>query len=92
MLDLVLEKFTIKIHITIKGVVSLLCIILAVALPQLAHIAVGATAGITWLTMFLPVLLSGCLHGYSWSLGIGILSPLISYCFTTLMLGNATNF
>ena len=89
MLDAVLERFTVKIRITIKSAVSLLCIILAVALPQLAHIAVGAPAGITWLPMFLPVLLSGCLLGYAWGLGVGILSPVFSYGFTTLALGNA---
>ncbi len=89
MLDAVLKKFTLQIRITIKSAVSLLCIILAVALPQLAHITVGMSAGVTWLPMFLPVLLAGCLLGYAWGLGVGILAPVFSFAFTTLALGNA---
>ena len=42
MLDAVLERFTVKIRITIKSAVSLLCVILAVALPHVSYIDVGA--------------------------------------------------
>lgn len=49
MLDVALEKFALQTRITIKSAVSLLCIVLAVALPQLAHIAFGMSAETTWL-------------------------------------------
>ena len=89
MLDVALKRFTVKIRITIKSAVSLLCVVLAVGLPQIAHVVGGASAGATWLPMYLPVLLAGCLLGSVWGLGVGILSPLISFGFTTLALGNA---
>ena len=89
MLDAVLKRYTVKIRITVKSAVSLLCVALAVGLPQIAHIAGGASAGATWLPMYLPVLLAGCLLGSFWGLGVGIISPLASFGFTTLALGNA---
>ena len=61
---------------------------LAVVLPQLVHLVAGAQGGMQWLPMYLPVLLGGCLLGWCWGLGVGILSPLVSFCITSLA-GNA---
>lgn len=38
--------------------------------------------------MYLPVLLGGCLLGWKWGLGVGVLSPLVSFAITSLA-GNA---
>ena len=45
-----------KVRITVKTLTVLTVVILAVALPQLVHLAVGAAGGVTWLPMYLPVL------------------------------------
>lgn len=60
---------------------------LAVALPQLVHLALGAPGGVQWLPMYLPVLIGGALLGTRWGLAVGVLSPLVSFCLTTA-LGN----
>ena len=57
-------------------------------LPQLVHLVAGASGGVQWLPMYLPVLLGGCLLGWKWGLGVGILSPLVSFAITSLA-GNA---
>ena len=77
-----------KTKITIKSLVSLGIIVLAVALPQLVHLAVGAQGGMIYLPMYLPVVLGGCLLGTWWGLGIGILSPVVSFAITSIA-GNA---
>lgn len=77
-----------KTKITIKSLVSLGIIVLAVALPQLVHLAVGAQGGMIYLPMYLPVVLGGCLLGAWWGLGIGILSPVVSFAITSIT-GNA---
>ena len=89
MLDLVLKKYSNAVRLTVKGAVAIVLVALAVGLPQIAHIAGGAAAGAKWMPMYLPVLLAGCLLGWHWGLGIGILSPIISYGFTTLALSSA---
>ncbi|MDE6401115.1 MAG: hypothetical protein K2L54_00715 [Clostridiales bacterium] len=89
MLDAVLKKYAFKIRITVKGAISLLCIALAIGLPQIAHVAGGATAGARWLPMYLPVLLAGCVLGSLWGVGVGIASPVASFGFTSLIIGNA---
>lgn len=84
MLESVLERknASFKIKITVKTVVSAAIIALAVILPQLIHIAFGASGGARWLPMYLPVLLGGCLLGWQWGLGVGLLSPIVSYLIT----------
>ena len=89
MLNAVLAKKSLGVRITVKGAISVLLVVLAVMLPQIAHIAGGAAAGSVWLPMYAPALLAGCLLGWQWGLGVGVLSPVISFGFTTLALGAA---
>ena len=71
--------------ITCKTLVSAGLIALAVVLPQLVHLAAGASGGVKWLPMYLPVLIGGCLLGARWGLAVGVLSPLASFAVTTIM-------
>ena len=86
MLENVLEKrkTSLKTKISVKSAVSAALIVLAVVLPQIAHLAVGASAGMTLLPMYLPVLIGGLLLGIKWGLIVGILSPVASFCITSL--------
>ena len=70
--------------ITIKSLVSLLLIALAVALPQLVHLALGQPGGVQFLPMYLPVLVGGCLLGARWAVTVGALSPVVSYLLTSI--------
>lgn len=79
------KGISLKIRLTVKSLVSAGVIILAVMLPQLVHLAAGTSGGMTWLPMYLPVLLGGCLLGTWWGLGVGILSPLVSFAVTSAM-------
>ena len=76
------------VKFTVKTLLSAGIVLLAVVLPQLVHLLAGARGGMQWLPMYLPVLLGGCLLGWRWGLGVGILSPLVSFCITSLA-GNA---
>ena len=82
------KNVNVKTKITVKSLLAAGIVALAVLLPQLVHIAAGAQGGAQWLAMYLPVLLGGCLLGWRWGLGIGVLSPLISFAVTSLF-GNA---
>lgn len=86
MIDNVLtrRKASLKLRITVKALISIMIIALAVVLPQIAHLAVGASAGVKLLPMYLPVLLGGCLLGAKWSVLIGVLSPLASFFITSM--------
>lgn len=84
---LVRKGYSFKVKITVKSLISLGLIALAVALPQIIHAATGQAGGIQWLPMYLPVLLGGCLLGMWWGLGIGVASPIVSFLIT-LALGN----
>lgn len=68
--------------ITYKALVSAGLVALAVILPQLVHLALGAPGGVKWLPMYLPVLIGGCLLGAKWGLAVGALSPLVSFLIT----------
>ena len=70
--------------ITIKSLVSLLLIALAVALPQLVHLALGQPGGVQFLPMYLPVLVGGCLLGARWAVAVGAMSPVVSYLLTSI--------
>lgn len=87
MLDLVLSQRNIntKVKISIQALVSILVVLLAVGLPQFVHIFAGSAGGVTYLPMYLPVILGGCLLGAYWGLGVGIMSPLVSFLLTSLM-------
>ena len=74
--------------ITVKTLIAAGVVALAVLLPQLVHLAAGSQGGMLWLPMYLPVLLGGCLLGWAWGLGVGILAPLCSFAITSLA-GNA---
>ena len=69
--------------ITVKTLVSVGIVALAVLLPQLMHLVAGAQAGVRFLPMYLPVLLACCLLGPVWGLGVGILAPIASYLVTS---------
>ena len=80
---LVRNNASLKIKITVKALISVGIIALAVILPQLAHLTFGQSAGIMLLPMSLPVLLGGCLLGSAWAAVIGLLSPLASFVITS---------
>lgn len=71
--------------ITYKTLVSAGIVALAVILPQLVHLALGAPGGVKFLPMYLPVLIGGCLLGAKWGLAVGALSPLVSFVITSAM-------
>lgn len=89
MLENVLVKkgLSVKMKITVKSLVSAGLVALAVILPQLVHLAAGAAGGVTWLPMYLPVLIGGSILGVWWGLGVGVASPLVSFLIT-LAAGN----
>lgn len=84
---LTLKNASVKVKVTVKTLVSLGVIALAVILPQIFHLAIGGTSGMTYLPMYLPVLIGGCLLGAWWGLGIGVASPVVSFLIT-LAFGN----
>lgn len=75
---------SLKIKLTVKGLVSFGLIVLAVLLPQLVHLTLGQAGGVRWLPMYLPVLLAGCMLGVRWGMGVGVLSPVVSFALTSL--------
>ncbi len=84
MLETVLKRKNIsfKGKVTVKTLVSAGIIALAVILPQLVHMIFGMSGGARFLPMYLPVLLGGCLLGWQWGLGVGLLAPVASYLIT----------
>ena len=86
MIESVLSRHNVKTStkITVKSLISVGIVALAVLLPQLVHLIAGAPGGVQWLPMYLPVLLGGCLLGWRWGLGVGVLSPLVSFALTSL--------
>ena len=85
MIDNVLERkrLSLRMKITLKSLISAGMIALAVVLPQIAHLAVGAQAGVMLLPMYLPVLLGSCILGARWGTAVGVLSPFVSYLITS---------
>lgn len=85
MIENVLTKkgFSFKAKITIKSVIAAGLVALAVILPQLFHLFAGASAGVKWLPMYIPVLLGGCLLGWKFGLIVGIASPVMSFAITS---------
>ncbi|MBD5131038.1 MAG: hypothetical protein HDT28_00350 [Clostridiales bacterium] len=79
---LVRKNLSFKLRITVKGLISVGIVALAVLLPQLVHLAMGQAGGVQWLPMYLPVLLGGCILGWAWGLGIGVASPVVSFLIT----------
>ena len=79
---LVRKNLSFKARLTVKSLVSVGIVALAVILPQLVHLVAGQTGGVQWLPMYLPVLLGGCILGWTWGLGLGIASPIVSFLIT----------
>ncbi|MDE6550607.1 MAG: hypothetical protein K2M44_03830 [Clostridia bacterium] len=72
----------VAIKITVKGIISIVLIALAVGLPLMLHAALGQQGGAMWLPIYLPVLLCGCILGVKWGVAVGITAPVISYLIT----------
>ncbi len=81
------KQLSLRVKITVKTLISVGLIALAVILPQIFHFAFGAQSGVKFLPMYLPVLLGGCLLGVKWGIAVGALSPLVSF-FITSAAGN----
>jgi hypothetical protein len=79
------KNATVQKRITLNALLSAGLIALAVILPQIVHLALGQPGGVQLLPMYLPVLLGGCLLGWKWALGVGVLSPVVSFAITSLM-------
>lgn len=84
MTNVLLRKNRVSTERTVsaKMLVSAGIVALAVLLPQLVHATLGAKGGAQWLPMYLPVIIGGCLLGFKWGLGIGVLSPIASFALT----------
>ena len=81
---LTLKKYSHKTKLTVKSIVAVSLVALAVVLPQIVHFAAGQAGGVTWLPMYLPALLAGCLLGTAWGLAVGVASPLVSFVLTSM--------
>ena len=81
---LTLKKYSHKTKLTVKSIVAVSLVALAVVLPQIVHFAAGQAGGVTWLPMYLPALLAGCRLGTSWGLAGGVASPLVSFALTSM--------
>ncbi|MCH5155306.1 MAG: hypothetical protein J1F69_01745 [Clostridiales bacterium] len=84
---LVRSNISFKVKIAVKSLIAAGIVALAVILPQLVHLAAGQAGGVKWLPMYAPVLIGGCLLGWAWGMGIGIMSPVVSFLIT-LAFGN----
>lgn len=73
-------------RITVKSLIGAFTVLLAVALPQFVHLICGASGGVEWLPMYLPVLIGGCLLGAPYGIAIGLISPVASFLFTSAFL------
>ena len=85
MIDSVLVKRNAiwRTALTVRTLLSAAIVALAVILPQFVHLVAGPGGGVRFLPMYLPVLLGGCLLGPLWGLGVGVLSPLVSFLVTS---------
>lgn len=77
------RKASLKVCITVKTLISLVVIAMAVALPQILHVATGAAGGVKWLPMYLPVIIGACVLGAKWGVITSILSPITSFLLTS---------
>ena len=85
MIDGILAKrnASTKACITVKTLISLVVIAMAVALPQILHVATGAAGGVKWLPMYLPVIIGACVLGAKWGAVAAVLSPITSFLLTS---------
>lgn len=82
MIDLVFKNYSTKFKITAKCITIAVLLSLAILLPQVVHVYLGANYGAKLLPMYLPVLLGACLVGVDFSIVLGIFAPVLSYMFT----------
>lgn len=87
MLDLVLRRYRVSVRVSVKGAVAAALVALAVALPQMGHFF-GKEFSSVYMPMYAPSLLAGCLLGWQWGLGVGIMSPIVSFGFSSLFLSS----
>lgn len=80
------KKVSTAYKITVKSLIGVFTVLLAVALPQFVHLICGASGGVEWLPMYLPVLIGGCLLGAPYGIAIGLVSPVASFLFTSAFL------
>ena len=87
MIDAILSNrgASVKTRITVKTLISAVVIALAVALPQLLHVASGAAGGVKWLPMYLPVIVGACVLGVKWGAVTALLSPVVSFLLTSAL-------
>lgn len=87
MIDAILSNrgASVKARITVKTLISAVVIALAVALPQLLHVASGAAGGVRWLPMYLPVIVGACVLGVKWGAVTALLSPVVSFLLTSAL-------
>lgn len=84
MTDVIVRKnASVKLSVPVKALISACLIAAAVLLPLVVHAAFGASGGARWLPMYLPVLIGGCVLGRRWGLGLGVLSPIVSFAITS---------
>lgn len=85
MIDGILAKHnaSTKTCLTVKTLISLAVIAMAVAFPQIVHMATGAAGGVKWLPMYLPVIIGACVLGAKWGVAAAILSPITSFLLTS---------
>ena len=88
MIDSVLSNKNVSnaYKVSVKSLIGAIIVVLAVALPQFVHLIYGATGGVEWLPMYLPVLIGGCLLGAPYGIAIGLISPIASFLFTSAFL------
>ncbi len=85
MIDGILAKrnASTKACLTVKILISLAVIAMAVAFPQIVHMATGAAGGVKWLPMYLPVIIGACVLGAKWGVAAAILSPITGFLLTS---------
>lgn len=69
-------------NISLKAVLSLCLIAMAVIFPQVIHLIFGQQGGGVLLPMYLPVLLGGLLLGVPFGAFVGVTAPLVSFVLT----------
>ena len=84
---LTLKKYSHKTKLTVKSIVAVSLVALAVVLPQIVHLAAGQAGGVTWLPMYLPVLLAGCLLGASFLYTRNLCFPVVLHWFWNWLQG-----
>ena len=84
MIDAILanRRASLKARITVKAALSVAVVALAIAYTQLVHLTLGASGGVKWLPMYLPVIVGACVLGARWGVLSALLSPVVSFLIT----------